>query len=319
MKCFTARYLPPAICAALLHFLCLSELVGADPQEGELNIYAFTSSVGIVANRVIRDTEGRVVKTIYYKLDTKNSSHEGPYSEEMLVVASIVLHKYDQHGRKSREEHYSSNMVLRRIQETSYQGSNKKSVWLRADGTREYEIRYSGNRSISHLYFDCTGKRLIGIDGVIPPDIELACGWGQPIDGLACGIGANKPTAVLKHVEINVTVRNLTASPVKVITALQYHTVRMELRDAEGTLVPQNRDYIEERNRDLIRMNRGENENLQTVPAHQAKTFTGGYELAEWYAGLAPGTYYLAVRRRTSGEEFPLVSNTIKLEILAGQ
>lgn len=291
----------------------VASTAGDHADGSELTIYKKLTSIGTVAKRMFRDSNGRVSKTIYYR--STSPSLTGPYPEESLRVQSIILHKYDEQGREQREEHHGPDMTLRRIRDTLYRDGDKTIVWRRPDETREYEIRYSGNRSISHLHFDHSGQKLVSVRGAIPSDIDLAWGWGRPLEGLVCGIGANRTSGRLKEFRIYVTIHNLTEARAKVVTAIQYHVVQMELRDAKGATVPQNSGYIAKRKRYLIRANRGPNENIQTIPTREAAVYTGGYELQEWYSRLPGGTYYLTVRRRAAGKDFSLVSNKLELEI----
>lgn len=290
--------------------------VAAQQQAEELTIYPYESQIGTVARRVFRDSEARVTKTIYYRLRQHFRSAKGPYSEEMLAVQSIVLHKYDEGSRQTRAEHYDPHMVLQRIRLTKYnsQGEKASEMWLRSDGSREYEIRYSKHGSPSHLYFDESGTKLVAISGVLPQDVDLAYGWGKEVDGLSCGIAPSSPRGPLEEIRIYASVRNQSEHPAEVLTALPYQTVQMVLRDGQGALVPQDEEYIGKRNSALVRLNRGPSDNLQTLAADQARHYRS-YELREWYSGLAPGSYSLTVRRRASGEEFSLVSNTISIEI----
>lgn len=293
-----------------------SDTTAMNLAKGELTTYDTPSQNGTIAKRVFRDSSGRIAKTIYYRSSEKAS---GPYPGETLQVSSIVIHLYDGAGRERREEYRGPDMQLHRIKDTVYRNGDKTAVvWRRPDGIREYEIRYSGGREVSHLYFDESGERLVGVKGEIPADIKLAWGWGVPSEGLACGIGANCTSGLLKHLRIFVSVRNLTETSAKVITALQYHEIQVELRNTKGDAVPQNAAYIEERDRGLIRANHGLHESMQTIEPHNAGMFTGGFELREWYSDLPAGTYYLTVRRRGAGKEFNLVSNTLKIEIQDG-
>ena len=294
--------------------------VAAEPQAQELTIYPYESQIGTVARRVFRDSQGRVAKTIYYRLTQDLRSARGPHSEEMLAVQSIVLHKYDEESREARTEHYDPRMVLKRIRLTKYNPHGEKAshMWLRSDGSREYEIRYSKHGSPSHLYFDESGARLVAVSGVLPQDVDLAHGWGEEVAGLSCGIAPSSPRGPLEEIRIYVSVRNQSEHPAEVLTALPYQTVQMVLRDGQGALVPQDEEYIGKRDSALVRLNRGPSDNLQTLAAGQARHYRS-YELREWYSGLAPGSYSLTVRRRASGEELSLVSNTISIEITKGR
>ena len=283
--------------------------------EGELTIYDMSTEIGVVAMRVFRDASGRVAKTIYYSSTSREL--KGPYSEDSLRVRSSVVSEYDENGVLRREKHYGPKMNLRRIMDLVCTNAEKRMIiWRRPDETREYEIKYQGKRELSHLYFDITGKNLVGMNGEIPSDIELASGWGQPVGGIACGLGVNRIRGTLRDIQFSVTVRNLTASPCKVITCLPYHQMQVELRNEVGQLVPQNADYIRQRDQELIRMNHGINEATQTISPHQARQFDGGHELQEWYSNVQPGKYFLTVRRRADGPDFTLASKPVKLQIV---
>ena len=292
-------------------------------QDGELNIYGVITQIGTVAKRTFRDNAGRIIKTIYYGLDYRNLpnpfSFREPITEEMLAVQSINIHYYDQQGRQDRVEHYTPSFELSRIKQNKYGPNGRKiaTIWLRPDESRKYEIRYHNGSSISHLYFDDTGQKLIAARGPVPKNMDLAYGWGRPVEGLSCGIAPNKHSALAKDIDISVTVRNLTAQPAKIITTLPYQTIQIELRNTKGALVPQNTDYIEKRNKELLRMNNPLRESLQTIPPHQTGHYSSGYELNQWYGEVEPGKYYLTVKRRASGKDFSLVSNTITINILA--
>ena len=290
--------------------------VAAQEQAEDFTIYPQESQIGTVARRVFMDTEGRITKTIYYGLRQDFRGARGPHSEEMLAVQSIVLHKYDEESREARTEHYDGHMILQRIKLTRYNSDGEKAshVWLRSDGSREYEIRYSNPRSALHLYFDDSGTKLVAVSGVLPQDVDLAHGWGEEVAGLSCGIAPSSPRGPLQEIRIYVSVRNQSEHPAEVLTALPYQTVQMVLRDGQGALLPQDEGYIGKRNSALVRLNRGPSDNLQTLATGQARHYRS-YELREWYSGLAPGSYSLTVRRRASGEELSLVSNTISIEI----
>ena len=82
--------------------------------------------------------------------------------------------------------------------------------------------------------------------------------------------------------------------------------------------MPQDAARIASRDRELIRMNNAINESLQTIPPGQAGVFAAPYELKEWYSALKPGDYQLTVRSRAQGQDFPLVSNMIRITIDTG-
>ena len=294
---------------------------GADEQSGELILYARRTMIGTVAERVFRDGSGKITKTILYRpriaaSEPVSASFTMPYKGDIQPVR-VVIHKYDKAGRETRTEYYTPDMKLRRILETSYHsdGTRKSLVSRNSEGIRTHEQRYSRTHG-SLLYFDDTGKKLIGMRGTVPKDIHLAYGHGTTTDGLAYAIGPSKESGHLDDILIYSTVLNKGAGSAKVVNALQYRALKMELRDEDGNLVPQDTAYIEKRDKLLMDSNRHFREGFKTIPPGQAESF-GTHELREWYSNLKPGNYQLTVRRRASGKEFSLVSNTISITIEA--
>ena len=306
---------------AALAFSCAlgpSAAGGEQEQRGELTFSSSPYSMGVVARRVFRDGNGRTVKKVIYVLNNDHLLSEPPYTEEMLAVAEIRAYKYDGHGREMRTEYYTADMTLMRSHETSYdvQGRRKAVVGRDSRGIRTSETRYSDGRQRCGLFYDRSGVRLVAVTGSIPNDVDLAYGWGKVVDGLSCGIVPSPASAPLRKIRIYVTVRNHTLSKAKVVTvwAAQYRVIRMGLRDSKGALVPQTTEYVDKREKELLRMKRGPSESLQTLYAGKAAWYTA-YSLNEWYADLAPGRYHLTLRRRGSGEEFSLISNTVPITV----
>lgn len=326
------------------------EVTGNDVKEqpGELVIYAYTGKTHMmssapwlmpVAHREFKDSNGRITKTIHYRFRSVVPPPAGsqgrdrsadqpvgvsfwdPYNKVKceLEVLSITTHKYHEAGRESRIEHYAPDMKLSRSEEISYHndGTRRLHVARNAEGKRTHETRYSQGRSVSSLWFDDTGEKVIAIHGIPPKDISLAYGCGKTTDGLACAIAPNRESGPLEDIRIFLTIFNKGSDLVKVMTALQYYVLKMELRDEDGNLVPQDTAYINKRYKDLRRGNRGINKSMQTVSPGGAEQFVGGYELKEWYSDLKPGKYELTVKRRASGRRFSLVSNTISITIEA--
>ena len=312
-----SAFLHLLVVAALMMLASNQPLDAADAQEqGELSFYDAATQTGVVARRVFRDASGRVVKTIYYRAGSRLS--EKPLTEEEgLSQQSIVIREYGEDGRFTREKHFGPDMTLNRVMESAASTTTSTSIWRRADQSTQYEIRSVANQNACHLYFDNSGTNLVAVSGTVPVDKELAGGWGGAVDGVACGVGLNCSEGRLAGFILYVTVRNWTASPRKVITCLPYHEIQIELRDEAGNLVAQDVEHIRKRDQALIRMNRGINENTQTIGPHQAATFDGGRSLRDWYSDVPAGTYDLTVRRRGDGADFPLVSNPVRLQVVA--
>jgi len=281
-------------------------------QEGELTLYERMTSIGTVARRVFRDDEGRVTKTVYYGLRHEALDRlQGPYTEDMLEVQSIVLRVYDERGRESREEHYSPQMRLDRVKEVVYaaDGAVQSVVWRTAQGVRTYEIRYADGKSISHLTFDESGDGLVSVRGVVPDDMDLVHGWGKDMHGLSCGLAANRASGTLREIYVRATVRNrgLVADE---ITGGQ----RMVLADAAGQLVPRKDERATTDGEDSRGASGEGKATLQRIKPGTAAVVVHG-ELARWYSDLPPGDYFLIVVCRDSDGDYSIVSNQLAITI----
>ncbi|MCC5788847.1 MAG: hypothetical protein JJT75_04375 [Opitutales bacterium] len=302
---------------ALLHS---GSLLSADDTQknGELTIYDRPTSIGIVAKREFHDTEGRVIKTHYYRYNFKASAGEmfdesGPYTEENLILDSVRTKEYNDDNRLIRRNRYDENMELQGWAEFK----ENTTLSRRSDGTRNIETRSEGDRQLSTLYFDQTGENLIAINGEVPGDIEFSGGWGKQVDGLVCGVGLNQSKGQLGEIRFYVTIRNMTDTSRRFITSIAYHQIQVELLDAEGNVMPQDNEHIKQRKEKLVRINRGINENRQLLRPQQARITSGGYVLKDWYSDIPAGTYFLTVKQRTDDSSFALVSHPVELEIVA--
>src|SRR5215470_16775501 len=112
---------------------------------------------------------------------------------------------------------------------------------------REYEIRYLANRSISHLYYDKSGNALRAIRGRIPEDMDLPFGWGEPEDGLACGITLSKAKSSIDDsltLALFVNVKNIGADEIDIF---QLPEAEIELRYSSGSLVKEDVEFAKKR------------------------------------------------------------------------
>jgi hypothetical protein len=148
----------------LIASLAVSSPDSAPQIQEKLVIYDMSTQNGTVVLRTFTDSGGRTVKEIYYTA----AGFRGPYTEDMLRPTSVRLYRYDDQGRKIRVEHRGPDMNLSGFWETVYQGRDKAETMYAADGIRKYEIRYRGNMSVSHLYYDSLGKDLVGGQGCDP-------------------------------------------------------------------------------------------------------------------------------------------------------
>jgi hypothetical protein len=292
-----------------------TNLALAEERDGELVIYEQEASDGTVARRVWRDADGRVTKATYYQLKSPEKREKGrkpPYTQEVLEPRSVVKYDYDEKGREIREVHRTAGMRVVRFADLSYDDKGRKSAmtWRRENGTREYEIRYSDGKSVSHLYFDYSGETVVSARGVLPDDLDQKDWWGEPCEGLVCHIAALSGDAALVGIRIGMTVKNETDHGVRVANGVKYEMVQMELRDEKGDMIPSLK----------LRYHRvaspgGEETNFATIPPGQAEDFAHTDELADWFPYLRAGRYTLVVKRRVSADDFPLTSNAIVLTV----
>jgi uncharacterized protein (DUF2141 family) len=297
--------------------ICVFLATGAFAQQetDELIIYDHMSAVGTVARRVFTNEKGQMVKVIHYR--AKDFSPR-PKKENELIPCAIELHTYDELGRKVWMGDYSPTWILSRTSEDRYglPEQTKTTYARKADGTLTVEERRYVKGGGCILYFDDEGKDLMAFRGVLRPDINLPSGWGQEVDGLACGVGINRRAGKLKDLHIQIMVRNHSDEARDVVTCLPYQEIKIELRDAAGKLVPQAAEHIRARDQKLQEMNPGGNETTQTLRPHYIELYSGGHCLEDWYANLPPGAYALTVFRRANGPGFPLKSNPLTLQII---
>ena len=290
--------------------ISIPALSGADT----LVIYPMETQNGTIARRTVTDEHQRPVREIYYRT---NASPKSPTVESDLIPYVTRLYNYDRQGREEWMGEYSPKLILQRSFETLYEAEGRRQtrLWRDTDGIVRYQSRSENGSTVSHLYFDDTGKDLISIRGKIPPDMDMASGWGKPAGGLACGIGINRSRGKIHDFRFYVTVRNLTASPLVVVSCLPYQEIKVELRDASRHLVKVDTGHLRRRDKDLRAMNPDKNDTLQTIQPTESQTFNGGHELKDWYPGLPSGTYILTVWRRADGPDFALASNPVQLQV----
>jgi hypothetical protein len=282
---------------------------------GDLEIYPMITQIGTVARRVQRDDKGRVASTIYYRQSPSSTSRTvaGSFRKEDLVIQSVRLQSYDAQGRKTRTEQCDHKLRLASTLDVEYDGAAQvRRVHRNGRGLHTHVV---DARTGSHVYYDASGEKVAGIRGLIPQGHDLAYGWGSDNGGLACGIAPRATSSTLDQAVFFVTVRNTSAQPSQLITALPFQTIELELRAGDGTLQAQNAEAIAKRKRSLLKINSGPNENLQSLRPNEA--LGTSYMLSDWYANLAPGQYRLTIRRRAAGKSFSLVSNTVDLTLAA--
>jgi len=297
---------------SLIWVVCSSLSRGQSVRPGEeLKIYGFPTQVGTVAMRTIRDQNGRISKEIYYAL--KGFHTRGPYTEDMLQEQSIVVYRYDDQGRQIAREKYAPGMILDFRWGIRHEDHEKRrEVKYTKDGVREYEIRFVANRSVSHLYYDKSGNYLRAIEGMIPEDIDLPFGWGEPEDGLACGITLSKAKSDIDDSPTLALYVNLKNSGAHEAYIFQLPDAEIELRYSNGALVKEDVEFAKKRYDPLQKHRQLYGQGLKT---NEAGHVSPAYELNTRYGRLAPGRYSVRVKQRVIEKGLWLISNTIEFKV----
>lgn len=297
---------------SLLWVVCssLSRGQGVRPRE-ELRIYSYPTQVGTVAMRTIRDQNGRISKVIYYAL--KGDLNRRPYTEDRLQEQSIEVYRYDDQGAQIAREHYAPGMILDFRWEIRHEDHEKRrEVKYTKEGVREYEIRYLANRSVSHLYYDQGGNDLRAIRGMIPEDKDLPFGWGEPEDGLACGITLSKAKSGIDDsltLALYVNVKNSGADEISIFKLPE---AEIELRYSSGSLVKEDAEFAKKRYDPLQKHRYLDGQGLKT---NEAGHVYPAYELNTRYGRLAHGRYTVRVKQRVIEKGLWLISNTIEFAV----
>lgn len=281
-----------------------AEEPATDDQGGELTFYSSQSSIGIVASRIFRDEEGRVTKAVYYGLRPELFGKvEAPYTEQMVFVDKVDLYAYDGQGREIRHECYAGDMRLLSVAETAYDDEGERSTITcrNAAGVRTRESRRPGSRKGCTLHFDTTGEGLVGIEGVVPEDIDLVHGWGKDMHGLSCGLAAERSSGTLAEIVIRATVRNRGAVADEITSGR-----RIILLDADERVVPPKDERAQDRRDDQTWR--------ESIDPGTARMVVQG-ELARWYSDVEPGDYILILVCRDSEGDYSVVSNQLAITI----
>jgi hypothetical protein len=277
---------------------------------GELRIYAFPTQIGVIANRTFRDDKGRISKEIFYTL--KNFA-EPPYTEAMLDVQSVVIYTYDDRGLKIKSEHYDRSMNLLYRWETKYDDNKgKREIKYTSEGIRTYEIRYVERSSVSHLYYDDSGKNLVGIRGLLPQDIDLPFGWGEPVNGLSCGIAHTKVKSATDDSPVDAIYVNVKNIGLKDVVIEKIEAAEIELRDRSGALVKETAEYLSNKQDGLQKYRQSYG---QLVKPGESGYIYPAYELRVRYGNLAPGQYSIRVRQPIGVMGISLLSSAIHFEV----
>jgi hypothetical protein len=180
------------------------------------------------------------------------------------------------------------------------------------DGVREYETRYLANRSVSHLYYDKSGTDLRAIQGMIPDDMDLRFGWGEPEGGLACGITLSKAKSNIDDSPTLALFVNVKNSGAHEAYISQLPEAEIELRYSNGALVKEEAEFAKKRYDPLQKHRQLYGQGLKT---NEAGHVYPAYELNTRYGRLAPGRYTVRVKQRVIEKGLWLISNRIEFTV----
>jgi hypothetical protein len=280
-----------------------------DVQTSQLQIYDRPTQAGTVADRVFKDSKGRVVKNILY-----TGGGPAPYHEELLQVYLISIAKYGPNDCVVRAATYWPGMILKSmIEGTCWPGTAtpKLTVFRDAHGVRTQEARHKTEAGKSTvLLFDATGEKVVAIKSLTPDDIDLAHGWGKEVGGVACGIAANRERGRQEDMELFITIKNSSYRRDRVPTV---SPVAVELKDSAGRLVRPKAELAAKEAKIAPNVCPPFGE----LPLIGESRLLTSYRLGERYDGLAPGKYEMTVRLCSPVISGLLVSNTLLLEIEA--
>jgi hypothetical protein len=295
--------------SVLLLLLDTGAYAQEDVQTSQLTIYDRPTQAGTVADRIFKDSKGRVVKNVLY-----TGGGPAPYHEELLRVYSISIAKYGPNDCVVRAANYWPGMILKSMMEgTCWPGTAtpKLSVFRDAHGVRTQETRRKAEAGKSTiLLFDATGEKVIAIKSLTPDDVDLVHGWGNEVGGFACGIAANRERGRQEDIELFVTVKNIRFRRDRVSTI---SLLAVELKDSTGRLIGPKAEFAVRESK----ITPTACPPFSEVPVIGESQLLISYRLGDRYDRLQPGKYEMTVRICSPVISGLLISNTISLEIEA--
>ena len=274
---------------------------------GPIEFYSFESQIGIAASREIK-RDGRTVAIIFYR-----AKNHPAVKESDLVEAGIRRITYDEKGRPSGASSTVGGIMP--LQQTEYNDDNsvRRITWYHSPGRPSHRNIYANGTCKSELHYNDDGV-VAGIRHEVLPDNDLPA-WGKPVNDVACGLLTSAARGTFNSLGLWITARNLGKDEKKIVTIGKEHPeFLVEVRSADGTVIPQDSGYIKKRAERMFNPN--ERDVAQSLSPGRAELVAWGSSLGNWYPTLAPGKYQVTVTCRT-GEEFNIVSNAAAFEVLA--
>jgi len=276
------------------------------PTEGG-ELQSLELSNGVKAERVFKDGGGRVLRRIRYVSNRRPFVPAPVAPETDLLEHSTIVYHYDAPGQLFLEATYDGRRRLAGTVERYYWPDGKRRLTLYKRYEKEQgfvcaEERYNTDGLRTTLAWSGDAdRRLTGITGLVPDDVDLSQGWGKQTSQLQSGLVADG--AVFHLIIKNLSSRDQPL-PQGAITEL----VRPELVSVEGKTLPYDPEQIE-------RSKRSSRPGPRALkPKHAATEF---YRLADWYGKIPPGKYTLLIRRLANDGQFSLISNAVDIEITA--
>jgi hypothetical protein len=298
-------------------FILIGSANAQTKETGELHLYSHSTQIGVVANREFKDTKGRVVKVIYYTGGT--SEFNGPFREELLQEHSIHTFQFDDNDCSIKSESFAPGMKPSGSSETiCFEGTSEaKLITIRnARGIKTVEIRKilkdDHSRTKSTLFFDATGEKVVALDGDIPTDVDLLHGWGEPLNGLALGIAANREKGRLEELQVWSSLKNIDDAGERMP---RIWPLLIELKDSNGRFIEPTAQYADD-------MNQFQSEECPRdkdwgAPFAGSSQLQRGFSFRDRYGQPAPGRYSITIKYCLGDTGKLLLSNTIDVEIEA--
>jgi len=276
------------------------------PTEGG-ELQSLELSNGVKAERVFKDGSGRVLRRIRYVSNRRPFAPAPVAPETDLLEHSTIVYHYDAPGQLFLEATYDGRRRLAGAVERYYWPDGKRRLTLYKRYEKEQgfvcaEERYTADGLRTTLAWSGDAdRRLTGITGLVPDDVDLSQGWGKQTSQLQSGLVAD---GAIFHLII----KNLSSKEQPLPQGAITELVRPELVLVEGKTLPYDPEQIE---RSKCSSHPGPR---ALKPRHAATEF---YRLADWYGKIPPGKYTLLVRRLANDGQFSLISNAVDIEITA--
>lgn len=165
------------------------------------------------------------------------------------------------------------------------------------------------SRKSCDLYFDDTGERLIHARGVLPPDMDLADGWGKSLHGLRCGLGVSTKEGTLDEVKVAVTIRNDGEEDGRLPLGSLYFKPR--LIGKNGAVFKAGDIKHAKLNAHALKKPFPK----QSVDSGEVETRDSPRPLSDWFSEIPPGEYQLLVVHPDPDGDMSLVSNRVTIMV----